>query len=889
MSIRNFEALFAPRAIALVGASNQPNSVGAVATRNLLAGGFGGPIMLVNPHEAEIAGRPAYPSVVALPTPPDLVVLATPARTVPGLIAEGSAQGARAAVVISAGFGEGNLRQQLLDASRPTLTRIVGPNCLGFLSPVRGINASFAHLMPATGRIALLSQSGAILTSMIDWAAARGIGFSHVVSLGDMSDVDFGDMLDYLALDHETGAILLYVETVTHARKFMSAARIASRAKPVIVVKAGRSASGAKAAATHTGALAGADLVYDAAFRRAGLLRVDTLRDLFEAAEMLASGVRVHGERLTILTNGGGAGVLATDTLEELGGKLASLSNDVRKKLDGVLPPTWSRANPIDIIGDADPSRYQAALDIVLESSDHDAILVMNCPTGVANSLSNAKTVVAAAGKSHTPVFTCWLGEETARASRMLLTANNIPAYETPDEAVHGFLQLAQFHANQQALMETPAASVEVTEDQRAVVKRIVSSVLADGRALLTEPEAKAALAAYGIATVPTSVALTPNDVKATAQAMDGPLVLKILSRDISHKSDVGGVRLNLTRETIEQAAQEMLNQIAVKLPTARIDGFTVQPMINRPRAVELIAGMAVDPTFGPVILFGQGGTAVEIIADRAMALPPLNDVLARGLIARTRISKLLAGYRDTPPAQMEAVEAALIGLSDLAADHAEIVAVDINPLLADKDGVVALDARIEVRATADTHSRFAIRPYPAGLRREVVTRDGDRFILRPIRPQDENAFVEMCAQSAPNDVRLRFHGPLRVIDHALATRLTQIDYDRAMAFVAENTPASGLLGAAHLIIDPDFVTAEYAIMVRSDLKGTGLGYQLMSAILDYAHDRDVQQVVGHVLRENTTMLQMVKALGGKAEVLAEDVSLVRVTFNLPPARIQQS
>lgn len=883
MTIRNFDALFAPKAIALVGASNQAGSVGSVVARNLLNGGFAGPIMMVNPHASEIAGAPVFANIAALPQTPDLAVIATPAGAVPNLVEELGNRGCRAAVVISAGFGADGLRQQLLDASRPNLMRIVGPNCLGFLSPARGINASFAHLTPAAGSIALLSQSGAILTAMIDWAAATDIGFSHVVSLGDMSDVDFGDLLDYLALDSATNAILLYVETITHARKFMSAARIAARAKPVIVVKAGRSAAGALAAATHTGALAGADLVYDAAFRRAGMLRVNDLRDLFDAAATLASGVRVSGDQLTILTNGGGAGVLATDTLEALGGRLAPLTNGARTALDKTMPANWSRANPIDIIGDANSDRYAMALAVLQDDNQQDAILVLNCPTGVADSMANAEIIIAAAANARTPLLTCWLGEATARASRVALATAKIPTYETPDDAIRAFMQLVDYRHNQETLMQTPAASVAVSAEGRAIARSIIDAALADHRAMLTEPEAKAVLAAYNIPTVETRVAATPDEAEHHAGKMTGPFVVKILSHDISHKSDMGGVALNLADPgAVGRAATGMLAAIATKAPNARINGFTVQPMIKRPKAIELIAGVSVDPTFGPVILFGQGGIAVEVVADRAMALPPLNSVLADDLISRTRVAQLLAGYRNVPPANLCAIRDALIGLSDLAADIPEIVGIDINPLLADGEGVIALDARIEVRsASVAPNQRFAIRPYPVELRQEVQTEDDARFILRPIRPEDEPALIEMCAQSAPEDLRLRFLGPMQELSHPLAARLTQIDYDREMAFVVEGVSSAGLLGVSRLIIDPNFRLAEFAVLVRSDLKGRGLGYRLMQAILSYARSRGVDRVVGEVLNENAAMGQMTQALGGTLRQREDDAHISQASFSL--------
>ncbi len=883
MTIRNFDALFAPSAIALIGASDQAGSVGSVLARNLLGGGFTGPIMMVNPHASEIAGAPVYPNIASLPQAPDLAVIATPARTVPKLVEELGERGCRAAVVISAGFGADNLRQQLLEASRPNLMRIVGPNCLGFLSPVRGINASFAHLTPAKGSIALLSQSGAILTAMIDWAAANDIGFSHIVSLGDMSDVDFGDLLDYLALDSATSAILLYVETITHARKFMSAARIAARTKPVIVVKAGRSAAGAKAAATHTGALAGADLVYDAAFRRAGMLRVDDLRDLFDAAATLASGVRVSGDRLTILTNGGGAGVLATDTLESRGGRLAALTDVARTALDKTMPANWSRANPIDIIGDANADRYAKALAILQSDNEQDAIIVLNCPTGVADTVANAETIIAAAANARSPLLTCWLGEATARAPRLAFAAHRIPTFETPDDAIRAFMQLVDYRHNQETLMQTPAASVDVSAQNRATARSIVDAALADRRTMLSEPEAKAVLAAYNIPTVETRVAATPDEAKHLASTMTGPFVVKILSHDISHKSDMGGVALNLADpEAVGSATKAMLAAIAEKAPNARIDGFTVQPMIKRPKAIELIAGFSVDPTFGPVILFGHGGISVEVVADRAMALPPLNSVLADDLISRTRITKLLAGYRNVPPANMHAIRGALIGLSDLAADIPDIVGIDINPLLADAEGVIALDARIEVRpASVAADQRSAIRPYPADLRQDVHAEDGARFKLRPIRPEDEPGLIEMCAKSTPEDLRLRFFGQMPELSHTLAARLTQIDYDREMAFVAESADSAGILGVSRLIIEPNFTQAEFAILVRSDLKGRGLGYQLMQALLAYARSRGVESVVGDVLNENAAMREMTQALGGALRPREDDTHISQATFSL--------
>ena len=894
MTTRNFDALFHPGSIALVGASNKPGSVGAVLARNLTAGGFAGPIWAVNPHETEVAGLPCFHSVADLPGAPDLAVIATPPATIPGLIGELGARGCRAAVVVTAGFGEGGraageaLRGEMLDAAQPHLLRVVGPNCLGFLSPVSGINASFAHLTPQKGGIAFLSQSGALVTAVLDWAVGRGIGFSHIVSLGDMSDVDFGDLLDHLAQDAATRSILLYVESIKDARKFMTAARIAARAKPVIVIKSGRSSGGAKAAMSHTGALAGTDAVYDAAFRRAGMLRVRELRDLFEAAETLSRKLVVRGDRLMILTNGGGAGVLAADALDAGGGRLATLSPEVLAQLDLVLPAAWSRGNPIDIIGDASGRRFTDALTALKANTDQDAILVMNCPTGVVAPDESCEAVLASVTPGQgTPMLTCWLGEATAASARQRFAKANVPSYETPDDAVRAFMDMVDYRRNQTLLMETPPAGVAVDAAGRQAGRAIVEAALAAGRTLLSAPESQALLAAYGVPTVETRIARTPAEAGGIAAEIAGPLALKILSPDISHKSDVGGVALGLIgRADVVAAAEAMLATIAAHKPEARIEGFSLEPMVVRAGAQELIAGVIVDGVFGPVILFGQGGTAVEVLADRALGLPPLNPVLARDMIGRTRVSKLLAGYRDVPPANMAQIEATLIRLADLAIDLPEVIELDINPLLADADGVIALDARVVLRAVETPNPRrLAIRPYPAELERPITLRDGQTLRVRPIRPEDAPALVEAGRRTSPEDLRLRFFGAMKTLPPWMAARLSQIDYDREMALIAfDPNQAAGpqeILGVVRLICDPDNTQGEFAIIVRSDQKGHGLGYCLMQEMLAWARRRGLAKVVGEVLMENAAMLHMVSDLMGVVESRDAEHRIAHVCFDL--------
>ncbi|HVY85482.1 MAG TPA: bifunctional acetate--CoA ligase family protein/GNAT family N-acetyltransferase [Caulobacterales bacterium] len=880
MTTRNLDALFTPKTIALIGASNRAGSVGAVIARNLLAAEFSGEIMLVNPHEAEVQGVRAFASVDDLPNAPELAVIATPPATIPDLIEQLGQRGCRAAIVITAGLSA-EQRQAMFDAACPRLLRIVGPNCLGLLSPGARINASFSHLAPLKGDIAFLTQSGAIATSIIDWANGRGVGFSHIVSLGDMSDVDFGDLLDFLAFDRATKAILLYVESVTQARKFMSAARIAARAKPVIVVKAGRSASGARAATSHTGALAGADIVYDAAFRRAGMLRVAELRDLFDAAETLASGLRVDGERLAILTNGGGLGVMGADALDAAGGKLATLSAETASTLDAKLPRAWSHGNPVDIIGDADGARYEAALGALADEKNADAILVMNCPTGVADTMDAAEAMIRVhARRTGLPMLGCWMGEATAESRRARLSEAGIPNYETPEEAVRAFMQLAEYARNQEALLETPPASAVVPQTAREEARAIIAGVIGEGRSLLTEFEAKRVLALYGVPVVETVIVKTPDEAADRATRMHEPFALKILSPDITHKTDVGGVALNLeSAEAVRTAAEHMLTTVSKAVPAAHIDGFTLQPMIVRPKAQELIIGVSEDRTFGPTILFGQGGIAVEVLADRVVGLPPLNTPLARGMVARTRVAKLLAGYRDRPPADIGAIADALVAVSNLVIDFPEIAELDINPLLADADGALALDARIVVAAaTTSGDARLAIRPYPAGLAHDLALPGCAALNVRPIRPDDAAALTIMAQRTKPEDLRLRFHGVTRELAPGAAARLTQIDYDREMAFIAIE-PDGSAVGVARLVFDPDFSAAEFAIIVRSDLQGHGLGRALLSDLISYAARRGALVLWGDVLAENATMLAMAREMG--ASRMATEDGEVRVQFDL--------
>ena len=904
MTIRNLDYLFKPKSIAVIGASKRTKSVGAVLSHNLLNAGFDGPVMPVNPKEASIESTLAYNSVAGLPMAPDLAVICTPPPTVPGLVAELSARGTRGIVVVTAGFGEGGsaqgkaLMQKLLNAAQPTITRIVGPNCLGIMVPRLGINASFSHINPLPGNLAFVTQSGAVATAIVDWATNRNIGFSHVISLGDMGDVDFGDLLDYLAMDPNTRGILMYIESVTDARKFMSAGRAAARAKPVIVIKSGRNEAAAKAAASHTGALAGSDEVYDAAFRRAGMLRVFDLDELFDAVETLAMGLKIRGDRLAIVTNGGGIGVLATESLVDAGGAVADIAPETVDRLNGVLPPTWSHGNPVDIIGDATGKRYSDALDIVLEDPNQDAVLVLNCPAAVADSLEAAHALTDnLKKKGKVPVLTSWVGDGAARRARKMFAANKIPTYETPNKAARALMHMVNYKRNQELLLQTPPSILDDFRPDIDRAKSLINTALDADRVWLTEPEAKAVLDAYGIPVVATRSVATPDEAADAAEDIGKPVALKILSTDLTHKSDIGGVRLNLlTPDAVREAADAMLDTVAHMAPHAKIDGFTVQEMAHMPGAHELIVGIADDSLFGPILLFGQGGTAVEVIADKAISLPPLNLVLAYEMMRRTRVWKLLQGYRSRPQADLDAIAMTLVKLSQLVCDLTSVVELDINPLFASEKGVLALDARIKVRHVKDalSHRHLAIRPYPKKLEQSVTLRDGRSFLLRPIRPEDEPLIQDMLAHSTEDDIRLRFFTPLKQLTHEVAARMSQIDYHREMGLVAEGPTPPGespvgpgtpngksLFGVVRISADPDNEKAEYAVMVRSDMKGLGLGYLLMSEIIDYARERGIQQVFGEVLRENTTMLKMCEELGFKRTNDPDDPGVVQVEVKL--------
>ena len=895
MSIRHLDSLFEPRSVAVIGASERPASVGATVWRNLREGGFAGPRWAVNPKYSAFGEAPVYANVNSLPEAPELAVICTPPATVAGLIDELGRRGTRAAIVLTAGQSPAQ-KQAMLDAARKHLLRILGPNCLGLLSPHGKLNASFAHTGAQPGGLAFVSQSGALVTAMLDWANGQGIGFSHFVSLGAHADIDFGDLLDWLASDARTRSILLYIEAIESPRKFMSAARAAARNKPVLVVKAGRTPQGQAAARSHTGALAGSDAVFDAAIRRAGMLRVDTLQDLFVAAEALsqfrgsASALRGEGagsslEHLTIVTNGGGAGVMAADAATLAGVALAPLTPATLKLLNAELPKNWSRANPVDIIGDAPVERYVQTLQTLLADRASGSLLFIHAPTAIVPSADIAQALLPLAQAAAGRLLSCWLGGPAVQAAREAFRAAGIPTYNTPEQAVHAFALLQTYRRNQAQLMEAPPARTQPPLDIERV-RGIVDKALDDGREWLSEPEAKALLAACGVPVVDTQVVAASADAaQAAADVIGYPVALKILSPQITHKSDVGGVALNLDDAAAVRAAVAAICQRVGQLrPKAAIDGFTVQAMIRRPRALELIVGASVDSLFGPVLLFGQGGTSVEVVADRALALPPLNAPLARALIERTRVARLLAGWRDVPAADVGAVVGVLTAISQLLADEPRIAELDINPLLADADGVIALDARVRVSAEAPGGAaNFAIRPYPSELV-EHVDWQGRLLTLRPIRPEDEAQHLAFLEKLDPVDIRMRVFYSRRSIERSELARLTQIDYEREMAFIATAPlPAGGeeTLGVVRATCDPDNHEAEFGIVVRSDIKGGGLGTRLMNKLIDHLRARGTHRLVATVLTENTRMLELARDLGFELDAEQPDAGTRKLGLNL--------
>jgi len=887
MTIRNLSPLLHPRSIAVIGGSDRAGSLGATILDNIVAGGFPGPVHAVNPRRVERPGVFWAPDIAALPDTPDLALIATPAPTVPDIIAALGTRGTRCAVVLSAGLTAATgLRAPMLEAARRHGMRIVGPNCLGIMAPHARLNGTFARTPGRPGSLALISQSGALVTAMLDWAQARNVGFSGVVSAGDMADVDLGDLVDLFARDPATDAILLYIEGVGDAGAFLSAARAAALQKPVIAIKAGRNPAAARATMSHTGALAGSYDVYRAAFDRAGIVLVDSLTELFDAAAILGAGQEARGDRLAMVTNGGGPGILAIDALPGAGAQLAVLGEATVAELDGALPPGWSRANPVDVIGDAGPDRYRAAIGAVLRDEAVDALLVMNCPTGqhaaadMAAAVS-AEVTAARGAHIHKPVLACWLGDANAAAVRDTLVAASIPVYTTPADAVRAFGYLLAARRARLSLTDRPAATREF-EVRAADARDIIARARAVGRTVLSEIESKDLLACYGVPVAATRVAGSAEAVETVCAALRPPYAVKILSPDISHKSDVGGVALDLPDAAAAMAAARAMDaHIREALPRARLDGFAVEEMVHRPGAYELIVGIATDPTFGPVLMAGAGGTAVEVVNDKALALPPIDDAQAHALIGATRISRLLAGYRNVPPARVDAVAAVLDALSAMTVDLPDIAELDINPLLVDEQGTIALDARVRITAAPQTVSRLAIRPAPMQWAADLSTRDGLHFHVRPVRADDEPLLAAFFTCVTPDDLQYRFLTGLSHVDHDRLVAMTRVDYRRTISFLAFPEGGTDVIATAMLATDPDRTRAEVALTTRSDMKGRGVSWALFEHVLRYAQAEGIPTVEAIERTDHAAAIRMEREMGFVATADPDDPTtfVARRTF----------
>ncbi|MYZ46712.1 bifunctional acetate--CoA ligase family protein/GNAT family N-acetyltransferase [Propylenella binzhouense] len=898
MTTRRLDRVFNPRSVALFGASDRPGTVGNTVARNLLQAGFSGELFFVNPRRPVVEGVQSVADGRELPAGVDLAVVAAPPAAIPEILETAGSKGTEAAVVLTAFPADEagrSLHAAMMAAVHRHGIRLVGPNCIGILSPHVGLNASFVHRNPLPGRLALVSQSGAILTAILDWATSHEIGFSHLVSVGNMADVDADDLIDYFAADPNCRAILLYLEGIVDAGPFVSAGRAAARIKPVVAIKSARAKAGAQAAHTHTGAMAGSDAVYDAVFERAGILRVTDLGELFDMAETLTHLRPFDGERLAILTNGGGAGILAVDSMEAAGGVLATLSPETQAHLDAALPPTWSHANPVDIIGDSDPGRYRVALEGILGDEGVDAVLVLYCPTSVTKGIDAARAVIEVV-EAHRrrsarpkPVLTVWLGSGWVQDARDAFAAAAIPTFDTPRAAVESYRQIVAYARLKRGLLSIPPREATAFPRNRNLVAQIVAKSAASETGFMKWPEAREVLAAYDIPVVRAGLARTPDEAAAVAAGiLEGGRMcaMKIVSPQVVHKSDVGGVRLNIASvEEARQAAAAMGEAVRRAVPGAVIDGFMIEEMVERRHGTELIVGLADDPTFGPILLFGAGGTAVEVIADKAIALPPLDRQLALQLMSRTRIIRLLRGYRDVPAANIEEIAATLVKISQLAIDFPEIRELDINPLVADETGVVAIDARMTVRPVSGGAragiARFAIRPYPEELSESMRLLDGTDVFVRPVRPADAWLYQDFFDRLEPEDIRLRLLSVRRQFTEEFFARFTQVDYAREIAFVAFTPDEQHILGVSRLVLDADAERAEYAVVVRSDLKGKGLGWLLMRKLIDYAKSEEIPELYGHVLKENSNMLQMARELGFRTETDPDDPALVMVRLDL--------
>jgi acetyltransferase len=873
------DVFFRPASVAVIGATETPGSVGRTVLTNLLAGSFGGTVFPVNPKRPTVLGNKAYPNIQAAPGPVDLAVIVTPAPAVPGVISECVAAGVAGAIIISAGFKEigaagAELERQVRARLQGSSMRVVGPNCLGVMSPRTGLNATFAAGMARPGKVGFLSQSGALLTAILDWSLSENVGFSAFVSLGSMLDVGWGDLIDYLGDDPHTQCIVIYMESIGDARAFLSAAREVALHKPVIVIKAGRTAAAAKAAASHTGTLTGSDDVLNAAFRRTGVLRVDTIAELFYLAEVLGKQPRPRGPRLTILTNAGGPGVLATDSLIGDGGELATLSEGTHEALNRLLPPQWSHNNPVDILGDAGPDRYAKAVEIAAKDTNSDGLLVILTPQAMTDPTQTAEHLKAHAKTTGKPILASWMGGAGVEAGVEILNRADIPTFPYPDTAARVFHTMWRYSYNLHGLYETPVLPSDSAADGagRSAVEKIIDAARQANRTLLTEYESKQLLAAYLIPTVETRLAGSEAEAVAHAEQFGYPVVLKLHSFTITHKTDVGGVQLNLRdAAAVSRAYKAIETALQDKAGAGHFDGVTVQPMAKLD-GYEIILGSSVDPQFGPVLLFGTGGQLVEVFKDRALALPPLTTTLARRLMEQTRVYTALQGVRGRKPVDRAALEQLLVRFSRLVVEHPWIREIDINPLLAAPGRLLALDARVVLHGKdvkPEKLPRLAVRPYPAQYVSSWTDKQGVGVVIRPIRPEDEPLLVRFHELLTEQSVYSRYLQALKLsqrVAHERLARLCFIDYDREIALVADRkqpqSDAHDVIGVGRLIKQHGAAEAEFALLISDAFQRSGLGTELLRRLLDIARAEKIPRVTADILPENRPMQRVCEKLG---------------------------
>ncbi len=894
MVTTNLDKIFNPQNVAIIGASDVEGSVGYAIVKNFTQMGFTGKVFFVNIRKPEILGVKTYPTVDQISEPIDLAIVATPAKTVPDVMEECGKAKVKGVIIVSAGFKETGsegkaLEEKILESAKKYGIRVIGPNCIGLIRPRNNLNATFLDKMPKPGNVAFLSQSGALGSAILDWALHENIGFSNFVSVGSMIDVDFGDLIDYFGSDPKTKSILMYVEGITEARKFMSAARHFARTKPIIVVKSGKFSESAKAAASHTGSLSGEDSIYDAAFKRAGIVRVNEIADLFNAAEVLGTQPLPKGPRLAIITNAGGPGVMATDSLIAQGGKLAKISQKTLDSLNAVLPPFWSHGNPVDVLGDARSERYKAAVEACLNDDNIDGILIVFTQQAVSESVEIAKNIVElvrAKSYQNKTILTSFMGYGAVQEANNILNANNIPTYSTPEQAIRTYMYMYNYQANVDLLYETPEELPVDASPPKRPIMAILRNAAFDGREVLTEDEAKKILKYYNFPVVKTSVANNVDEAVAFAQEMGFPVVLKILSPQIIHKSDAGGVILNVNSPNEVREAFEVLIQRATAYnPNAQIIGVTVQPMIEK-KGHEIIIGGKTDPVFGPVILFGMGGVGVELFKDYSIGLPPLNTTLIHRMMEETKVYRLLKGWRNAPAVNLKKLDETVLMFSQLLVDFPQIKEIDINPLLINEKEVTILDARIVVDKDKickkfEPHEHMVISPYPKKYEILWQLKNGQEVLLRPIKPEDEPMWLEMFQGLSEESIRYRFFQMLKDTPHEVRVRYCNIDYDREIAIVAEmvENGKRKILGVTRLSIESDAKRGEMAFLVNDYWQGLGLGTKMVDYVLDIAKEKGMESVHSIILQDNYRALSLSKKMGFRIDYLTDGT--VKATLNL--------